>query len=195
GEVTVEALVHARFAGVAQPHARRAAVGREAAEVPVREGQAPGARGQALTRVQLEAAVRQPAPGTAPRAPGLRQGRSALRGRLRLRPRGPGEVNGKGGAFQDVLRAGAGGRVDPAGRAQHGLQAVPLQQLRHGAGEAAEVVPALAGEEDEVAPHAADAQQVLPAYELARGAQLVFVLQQGADDGQVAGDADAPEGI
>ena len=195
GKVPVQAAVHAQLAGVLIPHPRGTAVRRKTAEVSVGQREGPGPDGQAAPRVELEGPALEPAVRHGAAAPRLRQGRARGLRRLGLRELGPGEVHDQRRAGQDVLRSGALRRIDAAGRACQGLQPLLLQQLGHGAGEAAQVVPALAGEKDKVALHAADAQQLVPAYEVARRAQAANVVQLGADHGFVPGDADAPERV
>lgn len=64
--------------------------------------------------------------------------------------------------------------VHAASGAKDGLEAVFLQQLHDRAPQPVQIVAAVARDEDEVALYAADAQQVLPADEVARRTQLAL---------------------
>lgn len=193
GKVALEAPVHAALAGVVQPHAGHAAVGGERAEGAVRERQRPGAGREVFGGVKLKGAVLKPAVGHLAAAPRLSQGRIRLCRALL----GPGlrgvEVHDQRGTVGHGRDVGGVHAVHPTGGAEDGLEAVFgvhavhaasgakdgleavfLQQLHDRAPQPVQIVAAVARDEDEVALYAADAQQVLPADEVARRTQLAL---------------------
>ena len=97
----------------------------------------------------------------------------------------------RGGALD--LRRGALGRVHAPTGAGQALQPARGEQLGHGAPQRAHILPAVGGDEHQVARQAAGAQQGMAADERERRVALLEGLEARADDGLVAGDAVLPQ--
>ena len=201
-EVVVDPLVDAAQPRVALPHAAEAAVRRQIAKETVREHVRPAARRQFAARFKNQRAVRQPfglRHGRTVRA-AARQGRvcprraprprRVWRQQLRCAVRGQ-RILRRGGALD--LRRGALGRVHAPAGAGQALQPARGEQLGHGAPQRAHILPAVGGDEHQVARQAAGAQQGVAADERERRVALLKAVEARADDGLVAGDAVAPQ--